>query len=188
MKEAVKFAIKAFFGGCIGCLGALSFVLVLLLILGLVFGPKIAGNITSLLQSLPTLFSQGLSSLPFGATGTNPSTNPSNITPMEIFLTLGTNSDAKHITTFSAKQASQITFWVQAPQGASISFTLLLTLADGSQTQFGPTFKTATSGAALSCGHFSSQTPQVGSYKVMVIPDGSPSSAPAGSLDFKVTS
>jgi hypothetical protein len=45
MGSAFKFLVKAFFGGCFGCLGVLSFLVVLGLILTFAFGPSLASTL-----------------------------------------------------------------------------------------------------------------------------------------------
>jgi len=184
MKEALKFGLKSFFGGCLGCLGALSVILILAVVLGLVFGPQLIGGISNLFQTIPGILSQGLSSLGGGAPGS--SINMGQVPPMEVYLTIGKNPDAKHITTFKAAQSKQIYFWVQAPKETAINFTLLITQPDKSQIQFGPEFKSDASGKPVNCGQFGDMTPIAGSYKLEVIPKGSSTSA--GSIEFKVTS
>ena len=184
MKEALKFGLKSFFGGCLGCLGVISMILILVVILGLIFGPQLAGGISTFLQSIPGIISQGLSPLSGGVPSS--STNMGQVPPMEVYLTIGKNADAKHITSFSTAQSKQVYFWVQAPKDTTINFTLLITLPDKSQTQFGPEFKSDASGKAINCGQFGDMKPIAGSYKLEVIPKGSSTSA--GSIEFKVTS
>ena len=184
MKDALKFGLKAFFGGCLGCLGVISVILILVVLLGVIFGPQVAGGISTFLQSIPEMLSQGLSSLSGGGPGS--STNIGPVPPMEVYLTIGNKSDAKHITSFSVAQSKQVYFWVRAPKDSTISFTLLISLPDKSQTQFGPEFKSDASGKAVNCGQFGNMTPTAGSYKLEVIPKGSSTSA--GSIEFKVTS
>jgi hypothetical protein len=184
MKDALKFCVKAFFGGFIGCIGALTLILILALIFGLVLAPKIMGGITSLFQSFQESLSHLIPSLTSGGSMLGPSGNQLPMPPMEVFLTMGNNPDGKHITSFSATQTKQVYFWVRAPQGAAISFDLLMTMPDGKQTQFGPTFKTDASGKPAGCGQFDSQVP-TGNYKLDVTSPGSSTSA--GSVGFTVT-
>jgi len=183
MKDAIKFGLKSFFGGCLGCLGVISVILILVVILGVIFGPQVAGGISTFLQSIPGMLSQGLSTLSGGAPDNSTKIGP--VPPMDVYLTIGNKSDAKHITSLSTAQSKQVYFWVQAPKDSAISFTLLITLPDKSQTQFGPEFKSDASGKAVNCGQFGSLIPVAGSYKLEVIPSGSSTSA--GSTEFKVT-
>jgi hypothetical protein len=184
MKDALKFGLKAFFGGCLGCLGVISVVLILAVILGLIFGPQLMGGISNFFQSIPGMLSQGLSSLTGGMPDS--STNMGPVPPMEVYLTLGNKSDAKHIDTFSVAQSKQVYFWVQAPKETAIAFSLLITMPDKSHIQFGPEFKSDPSGKPVNCGQFGNTTPAKGSYQLEVIPKGSSSSA--GSIDFQITS
>jgi hypothetical protein len=183
MKEALKFGLKSFFGGCLGCLGVISVVLILGVILGLIFGPQLTGGISSFLQSIPGMLSQGLSPIMGGGPGN--SIDIQQFPPMEAYLTIGNKSDAKHITTFSAGQSKQVYFWVQAPKDMAVDFELLISMPDKSQIQFGPGFKTDPSGKPVNCGQFGDMKLLAGTYKLEVKPKGS--SASAGSIEFKVT-
>ncbi len=186
MKEALKFGLKSFFGGCLGCLGVLSVMLILVLTLGLIFGPQVAGGISTFFQSIPGIISKGLSPLSGLMPGSSTNTNIGPIPPMEVYLTIGNNPDGKHVTTFSTAQAKQVNFWVQAPKDATIFFTLLITQPDKNQVQFGPEFKTDATGKPVNCGQFGGTAPSAGSYKLEVIPNGT--SSASGSVDFKITS
>jgi hypothetical protein len=183
MKDALKFGLKAFFGGCLGCLGVISVILILVVIFGVIFGPQVAGGISTFLQSIPGIFSQSLSSFSGGMLGN--STNIEPVPPMDVYLTIGNKSDAKHITSFSTTQSKQVYFWVQVPKDTAISFSLLITLPDKSQTQFGPEFKSDVTGKPVNCGQFGDMIPIAGNYKLDVIPKGNSTSA--SSIEFKVT-
>lgn len=183
MKEALKFGLKAFFGGCLGCLGVLSMALIFVLAIVLIFGPQVAGGVSTFLQSIPGIISQGLS--PLSGLMPGNSANISPVPPMEVYLTIGENPNNKHITTLSAAQSKQVYFWVKAPKEAAISFTLLLTQPDKKNIQFGPEFKSDLTGKPVNCGQFGDMAPSAGNYKLEVIPNGS--SIAAGSIDFKVT-
>ncbi len=186
MKDAIQFGLKAFFGGCLGCLGVISVMLVFVLVLGLIFGPQVAGGISTFLQSISNIISQGLSPLSGivpGISGNSTTIGP--VPPMEVYLTIGENPNNKHITSFSTAQTKQIYFWVKAPKEAAISFSLLITQPDKNKTQFGPEFKSDPTGKSVNCGQFGATAPSTGSYKLEVIPNGT--STAAGSVDFKVT-
>jgi hypothetical protein len=186
MKDAIKFGFKAFFGGCLGCLGVISVMLVFVLVLGLIFGPQVAGGISTFLQSIPNIISQGLSPLSGiipGMPGNSTTLGP--VPPMEVYLTIGDNPNNKHVITFSTAQTKQIYFWVKAPKDAAISFTLLITQPDKTKTQFGPEFKSDPSGKSVNCGQIGVTAPSTGNYKLEVIPNGT--STAAGSVDFKIT-
>jgi hypothetical protein len=186
MKDAIKFGFKAFFGGCLGCLGVISVVLIFVVALGLIFGPQVAGGISTFLQSIPGIISQGLSPLSGIIPGlSDNATTIGPVPPMEVYLTIGENPNNKHITTFSAAQSKQAYFWVKAPKETSISFSLLITQPDKNKTQFGPEFKSDSTGKPINCGKFGDTAPSVGSYKLEIIPKGT--SSAAGSVDFKVT-
>ena len=190
MVDMIRFCLKAFFGGCLGCLGALSVVVVLSLILGVTVGPPLLVGANELLKSVPDLFSQ---SFPQGfppLSGTLPanqgfSTNKEPIPPFEVFLTKGDNPDVAHLTTFTQNESKQVNFWVSAPKGTSIRFELLMTIPEQGKVQFGPKFNTNSSGKPVNCGRFGDENPSIGSYTLEAIPDGS--SNPAGKLKFTIT-
>ncbi len=164
MKNAFKFCVKSYFGGCIGCFGALSFLLILVLVFALVLGPSIMNGVSSFMQSLSGIFGQGMSLPGFGSTNTP--IDMENLPVVEVFLTQEDNPDAAHIETFQSDNYKQIRFWVRAPEGTSMDFTILLTLPDQSQVQFGPTFQTDPNGNPVSCGQFGDWVPQPGKYKL----------------------
>jgi hypothetical protein len=187
MRDALRFALKSFFGGCLGCLGALVLVTIVALLLSLVLGPKISGTVNTFIQSLQESVSHLIPSPSENTpipSPTLPSMNQQQFPPMDVFLTLGNYPDSKHITSFSVGQTKQVYFWARAPQGADFYFGLLLTQPDGKQTPFGPMFRTNTTGKAIPCGQFESQA-TVGNYRLDVTLVGS--SYLAGSVEFKVT-
>jgi hypothetical protein len=85
MKNAFKFMIKAYFGGCIGCFGALSFLLILLLIIGVVLGPSIIYSANSIVQSLNHSLNQIISQPGLGSPNAN--IDMGNLPVFEVFLT-----------------------------------------------------------------------------------------------------
>jgi len=183
MKNAFKFIFKAFFGGCFGCLGVISLFLVLILVIGLVFGPSLMGGLTNFLQSIPGILSKGVSGMGSVMEGSAPFSGP--IPTMEVYLTDGDDPSADQVTTFSSDQYEQIKFWVRAPEGTAIAFTLLMTMPDRSQVQFGPEFQTDPSGQPVSCGQFGDQAPSSGDYKLEVMLPGMSTSAAA--VEFTIT-
>lgn len=178
MKEFIKYCLKAYLGGCLGCFGAISLVFVVLLFLGLLFGAQF----TSIIQSIPGLVSQGLSSI---GRESDVGNNPAQVQPMEVYLTLGNDPESKHITSFMTSQYDQIHFWVSTRQEETVNFTLLITFPDGTQHQFGPTFKTLGAKKPVPCGQFGQETPPIGEYKLEVMPSGS--SSAVGSIVFNIT-
>jgi len=164
MKNAFKFGIKAYFGGCIGCFGALSFILLLILIITFILGPSILNGISSFGQSLSGIFGQG-TFLP-NAGDSNSPVDMENLPIFEVFLTQENNPDSEHVESFQSDDYKQIWFWVRAPEGIAMDFTILLTMPDQSQVQFGPTFQTDPTGSPVSCGQFGDWVPQPGKYKL----------------------
>lgn len=164
MKNAFNFCVKAYFGGCIGCFGALTFLLILVLVFALTLGPGIMNGASSFVQSLSGMFGQGIS-LP-GSGNTNAPIDMENLPVLEVFLTQEENPDATHIETFQSDDYKQIRFWVRAQEGTSVDFTILITMPDQSQVQFGPTFQTDPEGNPVSCGQFGDWVPQAGKYKL----------------------
>ncbi|MCX6072118.1 MAG: hypothetical protein NTU91_14900 [Chloroflexi bacterium] len=86
VKAAVKYALKAFFGGCFGCLGALSGTIVLLLVLAITLGPRAMGIVQGIhLPSIPSLLAPGTS--PSGQ-GTPPMGTPGGSAPTDCYTTI----------------------------------------------------------------------------------------------------
>jgi len=81
IKGAIKHALKAYFGGCFGCLGALSGAMALLLVLAITLGPRALGmlqaiqlpSILSLLSPATLLSGQGMP--PMGTPGASAPTD-----------------------------------------------------------------------------------------------------------------
>ncbi|MCX6056383.1 MAG: hypothetical protein NTZ74_16025 [Chloroflexi bacterium] len=193
--RVIKFVIKSFFGGCFGCLGAFSLMAVFVLIIGLVFGPTLVNGVTSVLDSIPSILTQGMG-LPFLGGGTNIGGNignqgtmtpkqPYSGAPMTVFLTMGGNPDGEHLVSFTREESKQVSFWVQSSGAPATQFDVLVTLPDSSQMQFGPTFTTDPSGIPVNCGRFGDATIQSGSYKLEAMPSGS--STAAGFVEFVIT-
>lgn len=183
MKNAFKFIIKAYFGGCIGCFGALSFLLILLLVIALVLGPSIMNNANSLIQSFTHSLNQVIP-LP-GSGNSNANIDMENLPIFEVFLTEKNSPDSAHVDSFPAADYKNVRFWVRAPEGQTIDFTLLLTMPEQGQVQFGPTFKTDSTGNPLSCGQFGDTAPQPGKYKLEAQLAGT--SVTVGETLFEVT-
>lgn len=183
--NAIRFVLKSFFGGCFGCLGALSLMTVMMLVFGLVLGPKLVSGASGLLGSLPSLLSGGLpmsgsqsTSDNQNMTGINPTqTFSGTIPPMEVFLTRGNSPEGERITTFKKSESKDVFFWVQAPENTTMRFEMILTIPNQGDVQFGPVFSTDPSGAPVNCGQFGETTPPAGQYRLRVVPEGSTSTA-----------
>jgi len=181
MKEGFKFFLKSFFGGCFGCLGAITLLLGLGLIITLIFGPQLIANLEAIVQSIPENLMEKL-------IGDNGSINQSfsgEVPQLEIYLTDGDDPSSEHINEFKSADYANINFWVRAPEGLAIPFELLLTLPDQNQVQFGPVFQTDPSGQPVHCGQFGDAEPSIGDYKLeIILADSTPS---AGMVEFSVT-
>jgi hypothetical protein len=176
MKNVMKFIAKAFFGGCIGCLGAwvltASLILILILILNATIGPGLVDSAKGFFQDLPnTLFSSLSSSfIPesenIDRAGTNPAAidlsylqcPPGSPPGMDLFVTAGNDPTAKHISQFAASESSTVRFWVKAPQDVTVNFVLVLTSPNGAVNVFGdeddPVFTSDPGGLPYSVGSF----------------------------------
>ncbi len=205
MKNVMKFIAKAFFGGCIGCLGALFMTATVILVLVLVFnatiGPGLVGSVKGFFQDLPnTLFSSLTSTFMPGSEGGNNQVTvpegidlsylqcpPDNPPSMNLFMTAGSDPTAEHITQFAASQSSSVRFWVQAPEGTVVKFVLVLTSPDGTVHEFGPEsnpmFTSDPSGLPYPLGSFGSAAAS-GSYNLTLYVCRD---MPVTSLSFEVT-
>ena len=193
--NATKFIMKSFFGGFFGCLGVLSLMVIFVLIIGLVFGQQLIGGTSSILESIPSILTQGQNLPLFGdgnITGENLNDKQS-MTPMgpyvgapiEVFLTMGNKPDGKRVISFTREESKQVSFWARSSESTPVQFEVLITMPDNSQTQFGPTFTTDPSGNPVNCGQFGVANPSAGSYRLEAIPLGS--SSAAGVFDFTIT-
>lgn len=206
MKDVMKFVVKAFFGGCIGCLGALVMTTTVILILVLIFnatiGPGLVDSAKGFFQDLPnTLFSTLTSSFMPGSenidrAGNNPAAidlsylqcPPDNPTGLDLYVTAGNDPTATHISQFTASESSTVRFWVKAPEGVTVNFVLVLTSPNGAVNVFGsetdPVFTSDPGGFPYSVGSFGSASAATGLYELTlyVCQDVS-----AASLSFEVT-
>jgi hypothetical protein len=206
MKNLMKFIAKAFFGGCIGCLGAwvmtASMILILVLILNATIGPGLVDSAKGFFQDLPnTLFSPLSSSFApesenIDRAGTNPAAidlsylqcPPGSPPAMDLFVTAGNDPTALHISQFTSSESSTVRFWVKAPEGVTMNFVLVLTAPNGAVNVFGlesdPVFTSDPGGFPYSVGSFGSASAATGLYELTlyVCQDVS-----AASLSFDVT-
>jgi hypothetical protein len=206
MKDVMKFVVKAFFGGCIGCLGALvmttSVILILVLIFNATIGPGLLDSAKGFFQDLPNkLISSLTSSFAPGSenidrAGNNPveidlsylQCPPGDPPAMDLFVTAGNDPTAKHISQFTASESSTVRFWVKAPEGVTVNFVLVLTSPNGAVNVFGPetdpVFTSDPGGFPYSVGSFGSASAATGLYELTlyICQDVS-----AASLSFEVT-
>jgi hypothetical protein len=166
-------------------LGALSVIAILGLVIGLIFGSQIMSVIPAIFQTSPQT----------GVQMPNPTGNnqPDSIInndigselSMEIFLTEGNDPNGKRLTSFSSEQTKDIHCWVKPPQGIALEFIIMVTLPNGSQSQFGPRFTSDPSGEPVNCGQFNEANPPLGKYTLEVIP--SMATEPVTSIEFTIT-
>ncbi|MEW6567711.1 MAG: hypothetical protein AB1449_06015 [Chloroflexota bacterium] len=132
IRDSLKYLVKAYLGGCFGCLGASSAMIALLVVAVLVLGPRAAGA----LQQFPGLLGPILSESgcaqggPAVAPGTShaPAATPTGALPqLEMWLTEVENPDAPASTTLEFGDATPAHTWVRGPRGASVSFDLWMT-------------------------------------------------------------
>jgi len=181
MKEGFKFFLKSFFGGCFGCLGAITLLLGLGLLITLIFGPQLITNLEAIVQSVP----ENLVGKLIGGNGSIDQSFSGEVPQLEVFLTDGDDPSSEHISAFKSADYAEIHFWVRAPEGIAIPFELLLTLPDQSQVQFGPEFQTDLSGKPVHCGQFGESEPMIGDYILeIILAESAPS---AGVVEFSIT-
>jgi len=196
----LKFALKSFFAGFLGGLGALTVFVLAGLILSSVFKVSVTDGLSSLFSPPMSHDSQINPNSETGYPPSNADTtdqgNSGNIapappmqpfmgTPVEAYLTFGNDPKAERASTISLDDLSKIYVWVKSEDPKSTDFNILLTLPDGSQTQFGPTFSTDPSGQPVNCGQFGNYDPPPGLYRMEVVPIGTNTSA--GVVEFTIT-
>ncbi|MEW6586657.1 MAG: hypothetical protein AB1442_13755 [Nitrospirota bacterium] len=104
--------------------------------------------------------------------------------PMEIFITLGDNPDAEHVTSIAESQVSQMYLWVRGQGNYQIPFTLILTMPSLDRLQYGPDFQTDPNGQPVRCGNMTLPL-MPGDYRLEVVIAGLES--PNSILEFSVT-
>jgi hypothetical protein len=209
MKNALNFVSKAFFGGCFGCLGAwITTVLVIALVAAIfasTIGPGLVNSVQGFFQNVPNIINNGMQDIFSSGGGDQQVEQTPQVTPesgltfpsltcpndpvpqIKIFLTASKDPTSEHLTQIPLDGSTEAHFWVQAPQGATVKFVLVLSRVDGI-TQiwdpvFNPDYTSDPGGLPFSVGSFS-EPPLVGDYQmtaylcsVMI----------GGSLDFTVT-
>lgn len=205
----MRFVSKAFFGGCFGCLGAWITSLLIIALLSAIFastiGPGLLNSIQGFFQSIPNVIDTGVQDIFNSGDGEQQIEETQQVTPesgltfptltcpndpvpqIKIFMTASNDPSGEQITQLPSDQATEAHFWVQAPEGATVKFALVLSRVDGI-TQiwdpiFNPTYTSDPGGLPFSVGSFK-EPPLVGDYQmtaylcsVMI----------GGSLEFKVT-
>lgn len=176
VKATLKYLLKAYFGGCVGCLGALSVVAALVVGLAVVLGPQLGGVLQLAPATLAPLLSGpagaagGLPGGP-GVTMPPPAPTPTGTLPrLEVWLTQENRPDAPAIATFKAGETTRGYIWARGPKGATVSFDLWMTAPNGSRGPFGPAgvFRTDPSGGPVSCGE-SGLPPLKGTYTLEAV-------------------
>lgn len=193
IKDTIKIALQSFLGGCFGCLGAITTIVIVLLVGGLVFGSIFGSSIT---QAVNTMFEgvaqaiKGLSSILTGGSGpfsneyTSYPPTPTGMLPrLQVFMTSGDDPKGEQLTVIQQNKSTQSYFWVKADENVDVTFRLVLTKPDGTAAQFGTLFTTRTDGTALNCGRWVTRAP-IGNYvlKAMI------GNTVVGQLEFSVES
>ncbi len=193
MKDAFVFGVKSFFAGCLGMLGAISILVVSTVLFGLIFKSQIQGlqeNLTGKVESIPDLFSEGLSGMAEGAfemdqDSSDAEGNRGQMADMIVYLTDGDQPDDEKLTTLSREQAAEVSIWVKSSPGPALSFSLELTLTEGDKMPLEEQFLTDPSGDAVFCGILNLTDPLPGNYSLSVFPKDS--TLAAGRIDFEIT-
>jgi hypothetical protein len=168
LKQAGRFGLKSFFGGCVGCLGAWVTTVIIILLASLIFGSvfynsmvNLVSNLTreipALLQGAKGPFTMGQSSIPPTPTGSLPA--------LTIYATRGEDSQSKPISVTSQSESPQTYFWVKTNAGVNTSFILWITTPEGSSNQFGSLFTTRSDGSPRNCGRWGTVA-KIGEYKI----------------------
>jgi hypothetical protein len=189
MKNLMKFIAKAFFGGCIGCLGAwfmtATIILVLVLVFNATIGPGLIDSVKGFFQDLPnTLFSSLTNSFLPSDEGNAPAIDvpsslglsslycpPGEPPVLQLFMTEGNDPISEHVTQITSEQSATARFWVKAPEGVTVNFALILTHPDGTTSMFGPesdpVFTSDPGGWPYTVGGLGSAAP-IGSYNLSI--------------------
>ncbi len=174
VQRSAKFGIQAFFGGCIGCLGAWVTSVFIILLASFIFGSVFYNSIVSFGKAVKSLTEEIPSILqgnrgPFSMEQESVSATPTGTLPqLQVYMTQGDDPQGKAITSVTQAESPQMYFWVKAGKGVNVTFTLWLTNAEGSKSQFGPSFITKSDGSPRSCGRFATEAP-VGDYLMQAL-------------------
>lgn len=200
MKDALKFGLKSFFAGFLGCLGVIVMGLLATAVFLFAFKSQIQGlqaDISESLQSIPDKISEAMPDVgegPSGPGGQGPGSEAeASSQPSEggqqpdlfIYLTEGEDPNAQKINTFTRAQAQNVTIWVQSPSETPVNFRLELTIPDGTAHPFGEDYQTDPSGKPVMCGKLDAPDPPTGKYMLRAFPEGS--SEPTSGMQFTIT-
>lgn len=175
---AIKFLLKAYFGGCFGCLGVLSAVIILIVVFALTLGPQVLGALQGIqLPAIPLPSGPGgPPSGPPGGPGTplTPAPTPTGtLPPIEVWFTKENRPDAEHITTFKFGGLQDVTayIWAKGPKGANVAFEMWIVFPDGKRERFGPPnqqFRTNPDGNPVGTGT-GGPPPMKGTFKLEAV-------------------
>ena len=198
MKDALRFGLKSFFAGLLGCLG----VIVMSTLASAVF----LFTFKSQIMNLQADFSQSLQSIPDKLSEAGPEQGPGGGEPggeaagaegetskqpsgsgpgLFIYLTEGEDPKAQKVNSFPKSQARNVSIWVQSPSETPINFRLEMTIPDGTTYPFGEEYQTDPSGNPILCGKLDAPDPPTGKYLLRAFPEGS--DTPTGAIEFMIT-
>ncbi len=201
MNDALKFGLKSFFAGFLGCLGGIVMGLLAMAVFLFAFKSHIQdlqAEVSHTLQTFPEKLSEAMPDMEPGVPGpagqvsgtegegsTQPLQGSGQEPGLFVFLTEGENPNGQKTDTFPRPQAKNVAIWVKSPPETPIQFRLELTIPDGTVYPFGEKYQTDPSGKPVMCGKLDAPDPPTGTYMIKAFPQGS--DTPAGGMQFTIT-
>lgn len=191
MKDALRFGLKSFIAGLLGCLGVI--------VMGTLASAVFLFAFKSQIMNLQADFSQSLQSIPdklseaggepgnevAGADGETPKQPSGNGPGLFIYLTEGEDPKAQKVNSFPKAQARNVSIWVQSPSETPVNFRLEMTIPDGTRYPFGEEYQMDPSGNPILCGKLDAPDPPTGKFLLRASPEGS--ETPTGAMEFMIT-
>ncbi|MFO8036076.1 MAG: hypothetical protein R6U57_05570 [Anaerolineales bacterium] len=200
MKDALKFGLKSFFAGFLGCLGVIVMGVLAAAVFMFAFKSQIQGlqaEVSESLQSIPDKLSEAMPDMgpggPVSGGQASGSEGEASNQPSEggqqpslfVYLTEGEDPNGQKIDTFTRAQAKNVSIWVQSPSETPVKFRLEITIPDGTTHPLGESYQTDPSGNPVMCGKLDAPDPPTGKYILRAFPEGSDS--PTGYIEFAIT-
>lgn len=153
----VSIAQKSFVAGCFGCLGAGSTGVIVFLLVSVVFQAQFAALLKTI--SLPTIPSM-------------PTTVAAGeLQAIEIFVAKGNDANAEHVAQVQLPIRESLFLCVRGPKGASVHFTVRITLPNGQTKTFGSGFVSDPSGEIVCLGILSDLLNLPGVFRIDAMVD-----------------
>jgi hypothetical protein len=154
--EHLLFIRKSFLGGCFGCLGVGSAMIVIFVLVFGVFGAQFTAIIHTVTIAVSPILT-GIQATP---------TAQGELPAIEVWVSKENQSLAPHLTQAKLPIQQPLFLWARAPKGATIHFTVRIVLPNGQSVPFGTDFAPDPTGKPISLGAWLDVPTQPGVYRI----------------------